>query len=135
MDSRFILEFRFESKYPLNQRFIKLISRYFKLVFGEETMTRRSQMEIYIDILRAVADGKKKPTHIMYRANLSWTRLKRYINFLISQSLLSEEINEGTTVFSLTQKGKEVIGYFKMIEGELYHKKKALPSEVYVQYQ
>jgi len=92
-------------------------------------------MEIYIDILRAVADGKKKPTHIMYRANLSWTRLKRYINFLISQSLLSEEINEGTTVFSLTQKGKEVIGYFKMIEGELYHKKKALPSEVYVQYQ
>jgi len=135
MDSGFILEFRFESKYPLNQRFIKLISRYFKLVFGEETMTRRSQMEIYIDILRAVADGKKKPTHIMYRANLSWTRLKRYINFLMSQSLLSEEINEGTTVFSLTQKGKEVIGYFKMIEGELYHKKKALPSEVYVQYQ
>ncbi len=98
-------------------------------------MTRRSQMEIYIDILRAVADGKKKPTHIMYRANLSWTRLKRYINFLMSQDLLNEEVNEGTTAFSLTQKGKEVIGYFKKIESELYHKKKAVPSEVYVQYQ
>lgn len=98
-------------------------------------MTRRSQMEIYVDILKAVADGKKKPTHIMYRANLSWTRLKRYLDFLMSQDLLNEEANEGAAAFSLTQKGKEVIGYFKKIEGELYHRKKMLPSEVYIQYQ
>jgi len=44
-------------------------------------------MEIYIDILKAVAEGKRKPTHIMYRANLSWTRLRKYIDFLISQDL------------------------------------------------
>jgi len=91
-------------------------------------------MEIYIDILKAVAEGKKKPTHIMYRANLSWTRLKRYLNFLATQDLLQESINEGTAVFSLTPKGKDVIGYFKRIEGELYHGKKPVPSEVYVQY-
>ena len=97
-------------------------------------MTRRSQMEIYIDILKAVAEGKKKPTHIMYRANLSWTRLRKYIEFLISQDLLQEKTNEGNTIFTLTAKGKDVIGYFKRIEGTLYHKKKALPSEVYVQY-
>ena len=97
-------------------------------------MARRSQMEIYIDILKAVAEGKRKPTHIMYRANLSWTRLKRYLDFLISQDLLQERTDEGTEVFSLTPKGKDVIGYFKRIEGELYHRKKAVPSEVYVQY-
>jgi predicted transcriptional regulator len=97
-------------------------------------MARRSQMEIYIDILKAVAEGKKKPTHIMYRANLSWTRLKRYIDFLISQDLLQERINDGSSVFALTTKGKDVIGYFKRIEGELYTKNKALPSEVYVQF-
>ena len=97
-------------------------------------MTRRSQMEIYIDILKAVAEGKKKPTHIMYRANLSWTRLRKYIDFLISQDLLQERVNEGASAFTLTTKGKDVIGYFKRIEGELYTKKKALPSEVYVQY-
>ncbi len=91
-------------------------------------------MEIYIDILKAVAEGKKKPTHIMYRANLSWTRLRRYIDFLISQDLLQEKINEGASVFTLTMKGKDVIGYFKRIEGELYAKKKAVPSEVYLQY-
>jgi predicted transcriptional regulator len=97
-------------------------------------MTRRSQMEIYIDILKAVAEGKKKPTHVMYRANLSWTRLRKYIDFLISQDLLQERVNEGASTFTLTIKGKDVIGYFKRIEGELYTKKKALPSEVYVQY-
>ena len=97
-------------------------------------MTRRSQMEIYVDILKAVAEGKKKPTHIMYRANLSWTRLKRYIDFLINQSLLQEEINDGASVFTLTTKGKDVIGYFKRIEGELYTKNKAIPSVVYMQY-
>jgi predicted transcriptional regulator len=91
-------------------------------------------MEIYVDILKAVAEGKKKPTHIMYRANLSWTRLKRYIDFLINQGLLQEEINIGASVFTLTTKGKDVIGYFKRIEGELYTKNKAIPSVVYMQY-
>jgi predicted transcriptional regulator len=97
-------------------------------------MARRSQMEIYIDILKAVAEGKRKPTHIMYRANLSWTRLRKYIDFLISQDLLQERITEGASVFALTTKGKDVIGYFKRIESELYTKNKAIPSEVYVQF-
>ena len=97
-------------------------------------MTRRSQMEIYVDILKAVADGKRKPTHIMYRANLSWTRLRKYIDFLISQDLLQEQINEGSSTFVLTMKGKDVIGYFKRIESELYPNKKAVPTEVYLQY-
>ena len=91
-------------------------------------------MEIYIDILKAVAEGKKKPTHIMYRANLSWTRLKRYIDFLINQGLLQEGINDDASVFILTTKGKDVIGYFKRIEGELYTKNKAIPAMVYMQY-
>ncbi len=91
-------------------------------------------MEIYVDILKAVAEGRKKPTHIMYRANLSWTRLKRYIDFLITQGLLQEGNNDGASVFMLTTKGKDVIGYFKRIEGELYTKNKAIPSVVYMQY-
>ena len=97
-------------------------------------MTRRSQFEIYLDILKAVAEGKKKPTHIMYRANLSWTRLKKYLDFLISQGLLKETVNETSTTFSLTQKGRDVIGYYRRIERVLYPKKRILPAEVYAQY-
>ncbi|MCD6593311.1 hypothetical protein J7L00_04425 [Candidatus Bathyarchaeota archaeon] len=97
-------------------------------------MARRSQFEIYLDILKAVAEGKRKPTHIMYRANLSWTRLKKYLDFLIAQGLLKETINDSATIFSLTEKGREVIGYYRRLEGVLYSKKPILPPEVYAQY-
>lgn len=91
-------------------------------------------MEIYIDILKAVADGKRRPTHIMYRANLSWTRLKKYLDFLMTQNLLEEALDDGATIFAITAKGKDVLGYFKRIESVLYNANRIVPSEVYVQY-
>ena len=97
-------------------------------------MTRRSQMEIQMDILRAVANGREKPTHIMYRANLSWIRLKKHIDFLIAQNLLVEKVDDGNSVYSVTTKGVDIIRYFKRIETELYPKRKGLPFEVYIQY-
>ncbi len=87
-----------------------------------------------MDILEAVADGRRKPTHIMYRANLCWTRLKKNLVFLVKQDLLKMTDAEGAEIFSLTQKGKDILGYFKKVEGELYYKKRVLPSEIYVHY-
>lgn len=97
-------------------------------------MGRRSQMEILIDILKAVADGKQKPTHIMYRANLSWVRLKKQLDFLVKQELLVNMEIDGGKIYKVTRKGKEVLEYFKKLEGELYYKKRALPTEVYIHY-
>ncbi len=97
-------------------------------------MTRRSQMEIYIDILKAISDGRQKPTHIMYRANLSWARLKKHLNFLMKQDLLTTSTADAGVIFNITVKGKEVLGYFRKLEGELYYKKRTLPTEVYVHY-
>ena len=89
-------------------------------------MTRRSQMEIYIDILRAIAVGKKRPTHIMYRANLSWIRLKKHLDFMLTQNLIEEGIIDGKlmSVYNLTSKGKGVLEYFKKIENKIYENKK-----------
>jgi len=102
---------------------------------GGNSMARRSQMEILIDILKAVAEGKEKPTHIMYRANLSWIRLKKQLNFLLNQELLLEISVDNGTIYKMTPKGKEVLEYFKRLEGELYNKKtKTLPTEVYAHY-
>jgi len=91
-------------------------------------------MEIFMDIIKAVADGREKPTHVMYRANLSWTRLNKHLDFLVKQDILKKSVLDGTVTFSITQKGKDVLGYFKKIEGELYYKKRILPTEVYVHY-
>ena len=95
-------------------------------------MARRSQMEILIDILKAVAEGKEKPTHIMYRANLSWIRLKKQLKFLLDQELLREITVDSGTIYRITPKGKEVLEYFKKLEGELYNRR--IPTEVYVHY-
>ena len=97
-------------------------------------MTRRSKMEIYIDILRVVSDGNHKPTHIMYRANLSWERLKGYLKFLSSQGLLTNVQKAKGTRYELTEKGRELLKYFRKIEGMLYYKRKAIPSEVVVHF-
>ena len=91
-------------------------------------------MEIYMDILNAVADGRRKPTHIMYRSNLCWERLKDQLDFLVKQDLLERTTVDGSVIYSLTPKGKDVLGYFKKLEDELYYKKKALPTEVYIHY-
>jgi len=80
-------------------------------------MARRSQFEVCLDILKAVAEGRKRPTHIMYRANLSWVRLKKYLDFLIAKGLLKKNVSgSGGAVFSLTEKGREVVKYYLEIE-------------------
>jgi predicted transcriptional regulator len=86
-------------------------------------------MEIYIAILEAVAKGKRKPTHIMYRANLTWTRLNKHIDLLISKGLLNEEENDGHAVFSLTQRGKDVLRYYVEIKRNLLYTKNVIPPK------
>ncbi len=87
-------------------------------------------MEIHIDILRAVAEGRQKPTRIMYRANLAWTRLRKYLDFLINRNLLRREEIDGSEIFSLTKTGKEVLAYYKRVEYEMHRRTKAIPSEI-----
>ena len=89
-------------------------------------------MEVLLDILKAVAEGRQKPTHIMYRANLHWKGLRRHLDLLVEQALLKETFEDETLSFTITPKGKNVLGYFKKLEGNLYYKNKNLPSEVYI---
>ena len=93
-------------------------------------MTRRSQFEIYVDILKAVSEGRCKPTHIMYRANLTWKRLKKHTDFLVTHGLLVEEHDGGAKIFSLTQSGKDIVWYHMKIERELVQTKKTIPFKL-----
>jgi len=94
-------------------------------------VTRRSQFEIYIDILKAVSEGKQKPTHVMYRANLTWKRLKKHVDFLVAHSLLVEEKDGRTKILSITSSGKDVVWYHMKIERELLQTKKPVSSKLY----
>lgn len=80
-------------------------------------LSRRSQLEIRMDMLKAIKTGAEKPTQIMYKANLSWVALQTHLKFLIEKGLL-RWVTEGTRKrYELTLKGSSIMfSYAKIIE-------------------
>lgn len=69
---------------------------------------KRSQVEIVGDMLFAIQEkrGRIKPTHLMYKANLSHGQLKSYLEELIEKELVEEIPNERNNNYVLiTEKG------------------------------
>jgi predicted transcriptional regulator len=78
--------------------------------------TRRSRLDIMLNILSAVKEGVDKPTRIMYAANLSWNSAMKILSSLVDQELIREiEILEGRRLrkrYEITEKGVITIAYF-----------------------
>ena len=74
--------------------------------------SRRTRTQIYIDILRSVqrAGGKLKKTHIVYKANLTHSRLEGYLDFLLSKGFLIERKDKNHKFFEITEKGMRFLG-------------------------
>jgi predicted transcriptional regulator len=65
---------------------------------------RRDHLSIIADILDITKDGVLK-TQIMYRANLSFTQLNQYIEFLLEHNLIMQINLEGKDHYMITLKG------------------------------
>jgi predicted transcriptional regulator len=82
---------------------------------------RRSKMEMYIDILKVLAQhGPLKLTHVMYNANVNCSVLKENLDFLIKQNLIEEQTtlkkrNKTKISYAITEKGRTVIRYFNEV--------------------
>jgi predicted transcriptional regulator len=76
-------------------------------------------METFCDILRAIGSGAEKPTHIMYKANLSWTVMQAYIRSLESQGLVTSTDVDGKKTYRLSEKGYQVLNQFLSIREDL----------------
>jgi predicted transcriptional regulator len=67
---------------------------------------QRSVLRINLDILNAVKDEvDAKPTHILYKANLSHERLVRYLDDLTSKGLIEVKQEGENRTYSITTKG------------------------------
>ncbi len=83
---------------------------------------RRSKLETYIDILKALArHGSLKLTHIMYKANVNCSCLKQYLDFLIQHNLvevqtLSKRRRKTRVVYGITKRGRTVLEYFRELD-------------------
>jgi len=85
--------------------------------------SRRSKLEIYIEVLKEIKSGTTKPTRIMYGSNLLWKILLGVLGSMAEQDLI-EEIDESRSrdtrtnrVYRITSKGEGVIRYFDRAKG------------------
>ena len=67
---------------------------------------QRSVLRISLDILNAVREeGDAKPTHILYKANLSHERLVRYLDDLTGKGLIEVKLEGDNRTYSITPRG------------------------------
>ena len=80
---------------------------------------------MYIDILKVLSHNEPlKLTHVMYKANVNCSVLKEYLDFLIQQRLIEEQMfpkkrNRIKIRYAITERGRKVIKYFNEVNRAL----------------
>ncbi len=79
---------------------------------------RRSKQDIIFDMLRAIQQkgGSIKPTHLLYKSNLSHQRMKEYVAELKQRGLVKDELLKEKTMFMLTDQGYEFLQKFQQLK-------------------
>lgn len=80
---------------------------------------RRDKLDIVSDILKSIQDkgGRIKPTHLLYKSNLSHEGMKRYIEELKIKLMIIEEEDpkKNLRYFIITDKGLKFLQDYKKI--------------------
>jgi predicted transcriptional regulator len=84
---------------------------------------RRSKLELYVDVLRAVVNGTHAPLRIGYAANLSYDRVMKCLEFLEERDLVKKVEENGKKRFIPTEAGVSVVRYFNEVERAIYRKR------------
>ncbi len=80
-------------------------------IFQGEAMenSRRSNIQIIAEILRACAKANIGRTGIMYRVNLSHAQLKKYMSFLEVRRFLEPANHSSPVKYTTTAKGRKLL--------------------------
>ena len=78
---------------------------------------KRDRLQVIHDILKAISDknSKIKPTHILYKANLSHQMLEEYLAELLEKGFILVHADGKNRTYSLTQKGFDYLNKYKFI--------------------
>ena len=64
-----------------------------------------------------MGDGETAKTHLMYRSNLDYKELKKYMALMTEKGLLSSRMDDGHhDSYHLTEKGKGFLQLYKELE-------------------
>jgi predicted transcriptional regulator len=70
---------------------------------------RRSNIEIIADMLRVGENGAGK-TEIMYSANMSYSQIQKYLDYLVSQGFVNRVSMDNTMVaYQVTENGLKLL--------------------------
>lgn len=78
---------------------------------------KRTRLEVIRDILQVVRDrnGKIKPTHILYKSNLSHPMMEDYLKELIGKEFIVEHKGPQGKRYSITDKGLQYLAKYRSI--------------------
>jgi len=78
---------------------------------------KRNRLEIIKDILEVIKsrNGKIKPTHILYKSNLSHQMMEEYLAELKEKDFIKEIKTEKSRSYLVTEKGMEYLNRYKMV--------------------
>ncbi len=79
---------------------------------------KRAKTDIIFDMLRAMEakGGKIKPTHLLYKSNLSHQRMKLYLDELKQKEMIKDAQDSGKLVYEITDKGRWFLQNFKQMK-------------------
>ena len=71
---------------------------------------KRSRSDIIGDMLTSIREkGEIKPTHLMYKSNLSHTQMQSYLEELVEKNFVKKINKSDYEYFTLTPKGYEFL--------------------------
>ena len=82
------------------------------------SVKRRGRLEIIADILRSIQNkgGKIKPTHLLYKSNLSHAKLKEYLGVLLEKGMIEEQEVKGRKMVLMKNPGHKFLLEFDRIK-------------------
>jgi len=83
----------------------------------ENQNKKRTRVEVLYDILRVIQEksGKIKPTHVMYKANLSHNSMAKHLQDLISSNMIKPTENNQKKSYEITSKGRKFLQEYAQV--------------------
>jgi predicted transcriptional regulator len=68
---------------------------------------KRSRIDIIHDIMMSIQNknGRIKPTHLMYKANLSYNQMNSYLEELLEKEFIEKTVEKKSNYLLMTDKG------------------------------
>ena len=78
---------------------------------------KRNRLEIIYDILTVIKqkNGTIKPTHILYKSNLSYAMMEEYLAELLEKEFILAQVKDGKKTYAITEKGIQYLDKYRLI--------------------